>query len=78
MANGQAVLVFTEYLAGGPDAWDLYYVAEPDPAKAEAIIQQAISASPDQKILAKHSIPEEVVKILGLNDARWCHWQSSS
>lgn len=75
MANGNAVLVYTKRLAGNPRAWDLYYVAEPDPQKAEAIVQRATSATPDKEVRATHPIPEQFVRFLGLNDASWCHWR---
>jgi hypothetical protein len=38
MANGQVVLVTTEGLGGSPLVRTVYYVAEEDPAEAEAII----------------------------------------
>ena len=38
MANGQVVLVITEPLGGGAAVRSVYFVAERDPARAEAII----------------------------------------
>ena len=38
MANGQVVLVTTEGLSGGSPMRAVYYVAEEDPTKAQAII----------------------------------------
>ena len=38
MPNGQVVLVTTEPLDGGLPMRTVYYVAEEDPSKAEAII----------------------------------------
>ncbi len=47
MANGQVVLVTKEPLAGGAPMRTVYYVAEEDPSKAEAII--AACMAPNQK-----------------------------
>jgi L-asparaginase/Glu-tRNA(Gln) amidotransferase subunit D len=52
MASGQVVLVTTEGLSGGPPMRTVYYVAEEDPAKAEAII-------------AKFMAPNERLKLMG-------------
>jgi hypothetical protein len=60
MANGQVVLVTTEPLAGGPPVRSVYYVAEQDPAKAEAII------APNERVEAWGTLPELAVKALGL------------
>jgi hypothetical protein len=38
MANGQVVLVTTERLGGAQPMRTVYYIAEEDPAKAEAIL----------------------------------------
>jgi hypothetical protein len=44
MANGQVVLVTTEGLSGGQPMRAVYYVAEDDPAKAEAIIAKFMAS----------------------------------
>ena len=46
MPNGQVVLVTTEPLDGGLPMRTVYYVAEEDPSKAEAIIAHA---GPDER-----------------------------
>jgi hypothetical protein len=47
MANGQVVLVTTEGLSGGSPMRAVYYVAEEDPTKAQAII--AMIMAPNEK-----------------------------
>jgi hypothetical protein len=64
MANGQIVLVTTERLEGGPPLRVVYYVAEEDPAKAEAIVG-AIMA-PNEKVEAWGPLPEAAVRAIGL------------
>jgi hypothetical protein len=56
MANGQVVLVTTEGLGGGSPLRTVYYVAEPDPAKAEAIIAKIMApneSGPLQEVAVK-------------------------
>ena len=48
MANGQVVLVTTEGLNGGLPMRTVYYVAEEDPTKAQAI--NAKIMAPDEKV----------------------------
>jgi len=48
MPNGQVVLVTTEPLDGGLPMRTVYYVAEEDPSKAEAII--AACMAPNEKV----------------------------
>jgi hypothetical protein len=60
MANGQVVLVTTEPLGGGSPVRSVYYVAEQDPAKAEAII------APNERVEAWGPLPEPAVKALEL------------
>jgi hypothetical protein len=43
MANGQVVLVTTEGLSGGSPMRTVYYVAEEDPTKAQAIIAEIMA-----------------------------------
>jgi hypothetical protein len=38
MSDGQIVLVTTEQMGGGPPMRMVFYVAEEDPAKAEALV----------------------------------------
>jgi hypothetical protein len=64
MANGQVVLVTTEPLGGGSPVRSVYYVAEQDPAKAEAII--AAMMAPNERVEAWGPLPEPAVKALGL------------
>jgi hypothetical protein len=64
MANGQVVLVTTERLEGGPPTRVVYFVAEEDPARAQAIIG-AIMA-PNENVEAWGPLPEAAVSALGL------------
>ena len=64
MANGQVVLVTTERLEGGTPLRVVYYIAESDPTKAEAII--AAVMAPNEKVQAWGPLPEMAVKALGL------------
>jgi hypothetical protein len=64
MANGQVVLVITERLGGGSPAKTVYYVAEENPAKAEAIV--AVVMAPNEKVEAWGPLPEAAIKALGL------------
>jgi hypothetical protein len=64
MANGQVVLITTEPLGGGLPVRSVYYVAEQDPAKAEAII--AAMMAPNERVEAFGALPEAAVKALGL------------
>ena len=64
MANGQVVLVTTEPLGGGSPVRSVYYVAEQDPAKAEAIV--AALMAPNERVEAWGPLPELAVKALGL------------
>jgi hypothetical protein len=71
MANGQVVLVATEQLDGGPSMRAVYFVAEKDPAKAEAIVAQLMA--PNEKVVAFGSLPEAAVKALGLKPGEFKH-----
>ncbi len=64
MANGQVVLVITERLGGGLPMRVVYYVAEEDPAKAEAIIGAVMA--PNERVEAWGPLPEAAVKAIGL------------
>ena len=64
MANGQVVLVTTEGLSGGAPMRTVYYVAEEDPTKAQAIIAEIMA--PNEKVEAYGLLPEAAVKALGL------------
>jgi len=71
MANGQVVLLTTEGLSGGPPMRTVYYVAEEDPAKAEAIIAKFMA--PNEKVEAYGPLPEAAVKALGLRPGEFTH-----
>jgi len=77
MTDGQVVLIYTERLGGGPQAWDLFYVAEADPTKAEELVRQGMAVTADQEVKAVHPIPSSVLKFFALNDGQWVHWKSS-
>jgi hypothetical protein len=64
MADGQVVLVTTEPLEGGSPARSVYFVAEPDPETAKAII--GVMIAPNEKVEAWGRLPEAAVKALGL------------
>ena len=64
MANGQVVVVTTEALGGGSPTRTLYYVAEEDPTKAQAIIANVMA--PNEKVEACGVLPEAAVKALRL------------
>jgi hypothetical protein len=71
MANGQVVLVTTERLEGGAPMRTIYYVAEEDPTKAEAIV--AAVMAPNEKVEALGPLPEAAVKALGLRRGEFKH-----
>lgn len=64
MADGQIVLLTTDPLEGGEPLRAVYYVAEPDPARAEALI--AAMMAPNEKVEAYGVLPEAAVKAIGL------------
>ena len=64
MADGQVVLVTTESLRGGSPIRSVYYVAEPDPARAAAIVGAIMG--PNERVEALGPLPEPAVKALGL------------
>jgi hypothetical protein len=64
MANGQVVLVTTERLSGGSPMRAVYYVAEEDPTKAQAILAKIMA--PTEKVETYGLLPEAAVKALGL------------
>ena len=64
MPNGQVVLVTTEGLSGGPPMRTVYYVAEEDPIKAQAIIASIMA--PNEKVEAYGLLPEPALEALGL------------
>lgn len=72
MANGQVVLVTTERLEGGPPLRSVYYVAEENPAKAEAIIGAVMA--PNEKVEAWGPLPESAVQALGLKPGDFTHF----
>ena len=64
MADGQVVLVTTERLGGGSPMRTVYYVAEEDPAKAVAIIEEKMA--PNERVEAWGLLPDAAVRALGL------------
>ena len=64
MADGQIVLLTTAPLEGGEPLRAVYFVAEPDPVKAEALI--AAVMAPNEKVQAFGVLPEAAVKAIGL------------
>jgi hypothetical protein len=72
MANGQVVLVTTQRLEGGPPLRVVYYVAEEDPTKAEAIVSALMA--PNESVVAWGLLPETAVKALGLNRGEFTHF----
>jgi hypothetical protein len=64
MANGQVALVTTAGLGGGPPTRVVYFVAEEDPVKAEAIIGAVMA--PNERVEAWGPLPEAAVNAIGL------------
>ena len=71
MANGQVVLVTTEPSGGGAPVRSVYFVAEGDPAKAEAVV--AAVMAPNETVEALGPLPEAAVKALGLRPGDFTH-----
>jgi hypothetical protein len=71
MANGQVVLITTEPLGGGSAVRSVYFVAEEDPAKAEAIV--AAIMAPNESVEALGPLPEAAIKALGLKPGDFTH-----
>jgi hypothetical protein len=71
MTNGQVLLVTTEPLSGGLPTRTIWYVAEEDPLKAEAIVG-AIMA-PNEKVEALGPLPEAAVEAIGLKPGEFTH-----
>ena len=71
MANGQVVLITTEALDNGPPVRSVYFVAEENPAKAEAIV--AAMMAPNERVEAWGPLPEAAVKALGLKPGDFTH-----
>jgi hypothetical protein len=70
-SGGQVVLVTTEPLGGGLPVRSVYYVAEQDPAKAQAIISAMMA--PNERVEAWGPLPEVAVKALGLKPGDFTH-----
>ena len=64
MPDGQIVLVTTEPLEGGEPLRTIYYVAEEDAAKAEAILAEVMA--PNEKVEALAILQEAAVEAMGL------------
>jgi hypothetical protein len=71
MTNGQVVLVTTEPLGGGAPVRSVYFVAEEDPAKAEALV--AAMMAPNERVEAWGPLPEAAVKALGIRPGDFMH-----
>jgi hypothetical protein len=69
MANGQVILVTTEPLSGGPAMQTVWYVADEDPSKAEAILKEIMA--PNEKVQAFGRLPEAAVVALGLKPGEY-------
>src|SRR6516165_3994631 len=74
MANGQVVLITTEFPDGRPPVRSVYFVAEGDPAKAAAIV--AAIMAPNERVEAWGPLPEAAVKALGLKPGDFTHGRS--
>jgi hypothetical protein len=71
MANGQVVLVTTEPSGGGSAVRSVYFVAEEDPTRAEAIV--AAIMAPNESVEALGRLPEAAVEALGLKPGDSTH-----
>ena len=71
MANGQVILLTTEPSDYGPPVRSVYFVAEEDPARAEAIV--AAIMAPNERVEAWGPLPEAAVKALGLKPGDFTH-----
>ena len=71
MANGQVVLITTEPLDGGSPVRSVFFVAEGDPERAEAIV--AAVMAPNERVEAWGPLPEAAVKALGLKPGDFTH-----
>ena len=71
MANGQVVLITTEPLDGGSPVRSVFFVAEGDPERAEAIV--AAVMAPNERVEAWGPLPEAAVKALGLKPGDFKH-----
>ncbi len=71
MRNGQVVLLTTEPLDGGSPIRSVYFVAEGDPAKAEALV--AATMAPNERVEAWGPLPEAAVNALGLKPGDFMH-----
>jgi hypothetical protein len=70
---GQIVRVTTLRLGGGKPMHSPFIVAEPDPAKAEALVLQVMT--PDEKAKAICPLGAEVIKAFGLKPGEFTHWR---
>lgn len=71
MASGQVVLVTTAPLGGGSPVRSVYFVAEVNPEKAEAVV--AAIMAPNETVEALGPLPEAAVKALGLRPGDFTH-----
>jgi hypothetical protein len=69
MPDGQIVLVTTEPLEGGEPLRTIYYVAEEDASKAEAIIAEVMA--PNEKVEALAILQGAAVEAMGLKQGEF-------
>jgi hypothetical protein len=71
MANGQIVLVTTIQISGEEPTPEVWFVAEEDPSKAEAIVKE--HTAPNEIVKAVAPLPEVAVRALGLKPGEFNH-----
>ena len=69
MPDGQIVLVTTEPVEGGEPLRTIYYVAEEDATKAEAIIAEVMA--PNEKVEALATLQGAGVEAMGLKQGEF-------
>jgi hypothetical protein len=70
---GQIVRVTTLRLGGGKPMYAPFIVAEPDPAKAEALVSQVMT--PDEQPKAVCPLGADVIEAFGLKPGEFTHWR---
>lgn len=61
MTNGQVVRVCSRRMGGAERQRSVFFVAEPDPAKAEELIREAEALGPHEDVEAVGPLPEEAL-----------------
>ena len=69
MPDGQIVLVTTKPLEGGEPLRTIYYVAEEDATRGEAIIAEVMA--PNEKVEALAILEEAAVEAMGLKQGEF-------